>query len=60
MGIRQLRCPECGADASMGLPRDSTVHGISADESAEPEASDRKVRPIACPNGHEFYVTFSF
>ena len=60
MGIRQLRCPECGTDASMGLPRDSTVHGISAAEPPETEGGDRKVRSVACPNDHEFYVTFSF
>ncbi|QSG04491.1 transcriptional regulator Brz [Halapricum desulfuricans] len=60
MGIRQLRCPECGADTSMGLPRDSTVNGISTTEPSDPEADDRKVRTVACPNDHVFYVTFTF
>ncbi len=59
MGIRQLRCPECGADTNMGLPRDSTVQGVSATEPPEPDADRRKVRPISCPNDHVFYVTFT-
>jgi len=60
MGIKTLACPECGAEAKMGLPRNATVKSVTTERREGPDDERVKVRENACPNGHRFYVTFDF
>lgn len=60
MPVKELRCPECGAEVEMGLPRGSTVKAITAVEKRDAESPARKSRELVCRNGHEFYVFFEF
>lgn len=59
MGITELQCPECGADVSMGLPNDAVVQSVTATD-CEASGERQKVRLLACPNGHEFFVRFEW
>lgn len=60
MGIEQLSCPTCGATFEMGLPRGATVKSVTTEAREEPDDDRAKVRPNACPNGHECYVMLRF
>ena len=60
MGIETFACPECGAEATMGLPRSATVRSVAAERHDDPEDERVKVRANACPNEHRFFVTFEF
>jgi hypothetical protein len=58
MAVETVACPTCGADVRIGIPKGSEVLRIEAE--AEKRASDQeKVRPLTCPEGHEFSVAFS-
>jgi len=60
VGITELQCPECGADVSMGLPNDAVVKSVTATDDPEASGQRQKVRPLSCPNGHEFFVRFEW
>ncbi|WP_136688269.1 transcriptional regulator Brz [Halorhabdus amylolytica] len=60
MGIETLACPECGAEAKMGLPRSATVRSVAVNRHEEPADERIKVRENVCPNDHRFFVTFAF
>ncbi|WP_181686560.1 transcriptional regulator Brz [Halorhabdus salina] len=60
MAIETLACPDCDAEVTMGLPRNSTVRSIAAQPRDEPDDERVKVRENACPNDHRLYVTFEF
>jgi hypothetical protein len=58
MGVEDVDCPICGATVRVGLPRESDVERVK-DGSRKSTAEDSKVRPLSCPEGHEFSVTFT-
>lgn len=57
MPIKELRCPECGDEVTIGLPRGGTVKSITTEATPEP-TTDQKLRPVACENHHEVFVLF--
>lgn len=58
MGVETVACPFCSAEVRIGIPQGSTVESVS--EGAEMESSGQtKVRPLSCPDGHEFSVEFT-
>jgi hypothetical protein len=58
MGVETVSCPTCGAEVRIGIPRGSEVLRVEA--GAEKRATDgTKVRPLTCPDGHEFAVAFT-
>lgn len=56
--IRRIDCPECDTEVQMGLPNGATIERISAESMAEPSGDRAKVRELACPVEHRFYVLF--
>lgn len=66
MAITAVRCPECGLDTKMGLPRGATVQAVQPTADADADADGgtvreddrRKSRENRCENGHRFLVTF--
>lgn len=60
MGVVTLRCPECGNEVKMGLPRDATVKSVTTEPREEPDRPREKVRENVCENDHEFLVHFRY
>jgi hypothetical protein len=58
MGVEDVECPTCGGTLRIGLPRGSDVVAVEG-ESRKATTEDSKVRPLSCPEGHEFSVTFT-
>ena len=58
MGVEEIECPTCGETVRVGLPRKSEISGLETGARTE-TAADRKVRPLTCPDGHEFSVAFT-
>ncbi|MDY6774745.1 MAG: transcriptional regulator [Halobacteria archaeon] len=63
MPVRDIRCPVCGVEVRMGLPRDATVKGVfESDDETEDDAANRdgsrKLRRLSCSNDHVFGVLF--
>ena len=73
MPVCEIRCPSCGAESKMGLPRDATVTAVRESEEdrdiagsdqkgirdTDTHSQDTKLRRISCPNGHVFAVVFT-
>lgn len=58
--IKEIPCPQCGAEVTTGLPKGATVQSISASERSETTNSTRKARRVSCRNDHEFFVLFEW
>lgn len=59
MPVRDIRCPVCGVETKMGLPRDATVKGVFESEDATKDDGDAtKMRRLSCPKDHVFAVLF--
>lgn len=59
MPVRELACPVCGTDVTMGLPLGTTVETVTDERRPVPDDEGRKRRTLACPEGHEFAVVFA-
>lgn len=58
MPVLDLRCPACGAEVTVGLPRGATVKSVT-EEGVGSAVMTHKVRKLACENGHQFHVAFT-
>jgi|GEM_PF-2498434 hypothetical protein len=58
MGVQIVDCPVCGADVRIGIPQGSSVERVH--ETAERSSAEgTKVRPLSCPDDHDFAVEFT-
>jgi hypothetical protein len=56
MPIKEVRCPECGVDVTLGIPQGGTVKSVTTEAEPEPTEDQRTTR-ILCPNDHEMVVS---
>lgn len=64
-GVYVLTCPDCGASAKIGLPRNAGIETVTT--APDGECGDggpsgvvqHKRRATACDNGHRLHVCFA-